>query len=209
MTLACEDSRSLSKSHATSHTLTSCFDSHDVAFFKLYWAFCQSMSLDSFIHPVTRIKSYDLFWHLFIWSFTCIPQRAYLCIHMHIYIYLSSCQSINLSFQSHLMIVVRWVLCLWEQQSIWIALPSGLAVPSCICIFPCIGICQFLYFWSFLQTCRYNCWKYTMLFRYCDFMGPRLFGLYPNGQFTFGLFMIGLSTFGLPMMFGLSPFGLF
>ena len=162
------------------------------------------MSLDSFIHPVTRIKSYDLFWHLFIWSFTCIPQRAYLCIHMHIYIYLSSCQSINLSFQSHLMIVVRWVLCLWEQQSIWIALPSGLAVPSCICIFPCIGICQFLYFWSFLQTCRYNCWKYTMLFRYCDFMGPRLFGIYPNGQFTFGLSPFGLSWNTCRLL----PFGL-
>ena len=73
---------------------------------------------------------------------------AYTCV----YIYLSSCQSINLSFQSHLMIVVRWVLCLWEQQSIWIALPSGLAVPSCICIFPCIGICLFLYFWS--RFCR-------------------------------------------------------
>ena len=37
-----------------------------------------------------------------------------------------------------------------------------------------------------------------MLFRYCDFMGPRLFGLYPNGLFTFGL-----SPFGLPMTFGL------
>ena len=34
--------------------------------------------------------------------------------------------------------------------------------------------------------------------------GPPLFGLYPNG-----LFMIGLSPFGLPMTFGLSPFGLF
>ena len=87
VTLACEDSRILSISHGTSHSLTSCFDSHVVHFFKLYWAFCQSMSLDSFIHPVTRIKSYDLFWHLFIWSFTCIPQRAYICIHMHIYIY--------------------------------------------------------------------------------------------------------------------------
>ena len=41
------------------------------------------------------------------------------------------------------------------------------------------------------------------------FMGPQLFGLYPNGLFTFGLFVIGLSPFGLPMMFGLSPFGLF
>ena len=39
--------------------------------------------------------------------------------------------------------------------------------------------------------------------------GPPLFGLYPNGLFTIGLFMIGLSSFGLPMMFGLSPFGLF
>ena len=40
-------------------------------------------------------------------------------------------------------------------------------------------------------------------------LGPPLFGLHPNGLFTFGLFMIGLSPFGLPMMFGLSPFGLF
>ena len=40
-------------------------------------------------------------------------------------------------------------------------------------------------------------------------VGPPLFGLCPNGLFTFGLFMIGLSPFGLPMMFGLSPFGLF
>ena len=39
--------------------------------------------------------------------------------------------------------------------------------------------------------------------------GPPLFGLYPNGLFTIGLFMIGLSPFGLPMMFGLSLFGLF
>ena len=39
--------------------------------------------------------------------------------------------------------------------------------------------------------------------------GPPLFGLYPNGLFTIGLFMIGLLPFGLPMMFGLSPFGLF
>ena len=39
--------------------------------------------------------------------------------------------------------------------------------------------------------------------------GPPLFGLYPNGLFTIGLFMIGLSPFGLPMMFGLLPFGLF
>ena len=128
---------------------------------------------------------------------------AYTCV----YIYLSSCQSINLSFQSHLMIVVRWVLCLWEQQSIWIALPSGLAVPSCICIFPCIGICLFFVFLiSFLQTCRYNCWKYTMLFRYCDFMGPRLFGLYPNGQFTFGLSPFGL--FWNTKTSRLLPFGL-
>ena len=56
----------------------------------------------------------------------------------------------------------------------------------------------FAFLISFLQTCRYNCWKYTMLFRYCEFMGPRLFGLYPNGLFTFGL-----SPFGLPMTFGL------
>ena len=41
------------------------------------------------------------------------------------------------------------------------------------------------------------------------YIGPPLFGLYPNGLFTIGLFMIGLSPFGLPMMFGLSPFGLF
>ena len=39
---------------------------------------------------------------------------------------------------------------------------------------------------------------------YTSFYGPPLFGLYPNG-----LFMIGLSPFGLPMTFGLSPFGLF
>ena len=39
--------------------------------------------------------------------------------------------------------------------------------------------------------------------------GPPLFGLYPNGLFTIGLFMIGLLPFGLPMMFGLSLFGLF
>ena len=39
--------------------------------------------------------------------------------------------------------------------------------------------------------------------------GPPLFGLPPNGLFTFGLFMIGLSPFELPMMLGLSPFGLF
>ena len=39
--------------------------------------------------------------------------------------------------------------------------------------------------------------------------GPPLFGLYPNGLYPNGLFMIGLSPFGLPMTFGLSPFGLF
>ena len=93
-----------------------------------------------------------------IYSDTCLfgPLPAFHSVHIYaytcIYIYLSSCQSINLSFQSHLMIVVRWVLCLWEQQSIWIVLPSGLAVPSCICIFPCIGICLFLHFWS--RFCR-------------------------------------------------------
>ena len=42
---------------------------------------------------------------------------------------------------------------------------------------------------------------------YC--YGPPLFGLYPNGLYPNGLFMIGLSPFGLPMTFGLSPFGLF
>ena len=40
-------------------------------------------------------------------------------------------------------------------------------------------------------------------------MGPPLFGLHPKGLFTFGLFMIGQAPFGLPIMFGLSPFGLF
>ena len=40
-------------------------------------------------------------------------------------------------------------------------------------------------------------------------LGPPLFGLNPNGLFTIGLFMIGLLPFGLPMMFALSPFGLF
>ena len=40
-------------------------------------------------------------------------------------------------------------------------------------------------------------------------IGPPLFGLYPNGLYPNGLFMIGLSPFGLPMTFGLSPFGLF
>ena len=39
--------------------------------------------------------------------------------------------------------------------------------------------------------------------------GQPLFGLYPNGLYPNGLFMIGLSPFGLPMTFGLSPFGLF
>ena len=86
---------------------------------------------------------------LYLHSTACIFMHT----HAYIYIYLSSCQSINLSFQSHLMIVVRWVLCLWEQQSIWIALPSGMVVPSCICIFPCIGICLFFYFWS--RFCRH------------------------------------------------------
>ena len=53
--------------------------------------------------------------------------------------------------------------------------------------------------------------------------GPRLFGLYPNGLFTFGLpMMLGLSSFGLfwtymdmrtiaiwtTMTFGLLPLGL-
>ena len=37
-----------------------------------------------------------------------------------------------------------------------------------------------------------------------DQNGPRLFGLYPNGLFTFGL-----SPFGLPMTDGLMSFGLF
>ena len=36
------------------------------------------------------------------------------------------------------------------------------------------------------------------------YFGPCLFGLHPNGLFTFGL-----SPFGLPMTFGLSPFELF
>ena len=39
--------------------------------------------------------------------------------------------------------------------------------------------------------------------------GPPLFGLHPYWLFTFGLFMIDISPFGLPLTFGLSPFGLF
>ena len=38
----------------------------------------------------------------------------------------------------------------------------------------------------------------------CSLKGPRLFELYPNRLFTFGL-----SPFGRPMTFGLSPFELF
>ena len=40
------------------------------------------------------------------------------------------------------------------------------------------------------------------------FMGPLVFGLYPNRLFTFGLYPFGLLPFGLPMTLGLSFFGL-
>ena len=83
-----------------------------------------------------------------------------------------------------------------------------------------IGICSFflevwciLYAtWQTLSSC-----PLSRRFRICmtkggrgcfRLSGPPLFGLHPNRLFTFGLFMIELSQFGLPMMFGLSPFGL-
>ena len=92
-----------------------------------------------------------------------------------------------------------------------------------ICIFLSMFVTTFSEIFCLSQALFENLEKIKVLFLTWGY-GPRLFGLYPNGLFTFGLpMMLGLSSFGLfwtymdmrtiaiwtTMAFERLPFGLF